>query len=448
MTLGTKSRSLTTRPLGDEDLTGESAVAGLNFLWVIDFEYKARLHHGAYIRFFNFAPELIKKGHRVIFAVNYLDEATEPSVRYLQQLRAESILTDFVGVNFAAPLWRIWLSARLVYPGLAKPVLRSAQRKSVQQIDEIAAKHRVDVILISSPRFLFVAEETQSGCGCVYDFCDCRSLQISRQMRALLEKRDLASLARSTKVALVTRAWDYYYTRKPIMKILVSPVDKKAVDRMSGKPGTSVVVPNGVSNGAPKGRYSKIPGRLIFTGNMDFPPNYEAALWFLDHVLPLLLCRRQNVCFVIAGANPVSALRNRVSKNVVVTGYVEDLDREIACSEIFVAPLVSGSGFKNKVVEAIVNRTSVVATAMAVEFLDASVQELLSITNSPAGMAEAIMEIWRDPRDAEARAEELRELVTAKYNWASQAAKIVEIAKDSRPIRRRHNWSLSSAENR
>ena len=55
------------------------------------------------------------------------------------------------------------------------------------------------------------------------------------------------------------------------------------------------------------------------------------------------------------GANPIPALLERASKNVVVTGFVEDLNREIACSEIFVAPLVSGGGFKNKVLEAIAN---------------------------------------------------------------------------------------------
>ena len=430
MTLGTKSRpGIQMVTSGDDGLMGESAGAGLNFLWLIDFEHKARLHHGAYIRFFNLAPELIKRGCRVTFGINYLDEDPRPAIQYLQQLRSEGVLTDFVEVNFVIPTWRIHMAARLVYPGLAKPLLRSAHRKCVKQIDEIAAKHCADVILISSNRFLFVPAETQSGCACLYDLCDCRSLQISRHMRALLKGRDFAGLARSTKLLLVTRAWDYYYSRKPIMKILVSPVDKKAIDRMSRRPDTSVVVPNGVKNGVPKGSYSKIPGRIIFTGNMDFPPNHQAALWFLDNVFPLVLSRRQDACFVIAGANPVSALRDRVSDNVIVTGYVEDLDREIACSEVFVAPLVSGSGFKNKVVEAVVNRASIVATPMAVEFLDVGIRDLVSVADSPTEMAEAIMEIWRDPRAAEARAEKLYELVTAQFDWASQAAKIIELAK-------------------
>jgi glycosyltransferase involved in cell wall biosynthesis len=163
---------------------------------------------------------------------------------------------------------------------------------------------------------------------------------------------------------------------------------------------------------------------------MDFPPNYEAALWFLDHVFPLLLNRRPNVGFVIAGANPIPTLLERASEKVTITGYVENLNREIARSEIFVAPLISGGGFKNKLVEAIANRTSVVATSMAVEFLPAEIRGLLAVADSPVEMAEAIMAVWQQPQKAQAQAESLHDLVMAQFAWAAGAAKIVELARD------------------
>ena len=43
----------------------------LKFLWIIDFEYEGRLHHGAYIRYFNLATELLAQDHTVTFAVNF-----------------------------------------------------------------------------------------------------------------------------------------------------------------------------------------------------------------------------------------------------------------------------------------------------------------------------------------------------------------------------------------
>jgi glycosyltransferase involved in cell wall biosynthesis len=246
-----------------------------------------------------------------------------------------------------------------------------------------------------------------------------------------MKERDFAGLVRMLKPAVLAYARERYYGRMPVMKIMVSPVDKDAIDEISGNPETSAVVLNGVRDGVPRGQFPKIPGRIIFTGNMDFPPNYEAALWFLNHVFPLVVSQRPDVCLVIAGANPILALRERASKNVVVTGYVEDLNREIACSEVFVAPLISGGGFKNKVMEAMVNRSSVVATSMAAECFPPGVRALLSIADSPADMAEAIMAVWRDPQTAEGRAQTLHEIVTGQFSWASQAAKIVELARNA-----------------
>jgi glycosyltransferase involved in cell wall biosynthesis len=401
----------------------------LNFLWVIDFDYEKRLHHGGFIRFFNFAPELIAQGHTVTFAVNFLDPDPTPSFEYLRQLKAEGVFTDFVEVNFNAPVWRLRVAARLIYPGLANAVLRPAQEDYAARIDAIVKERGLEVVVISPARLLFLEQVSQSRCAFIFDLGDCLTLYMDRQIQVLLKNRDWKGLASVLKPAAFAYGREYYYGRMPVMKMMVSPVDKEAIDQISGKPDTSVAILNGVRDGAPRGKYPKIPGRIIFTGNMDFPPNYEAALWFLDNVFPTVLSKRPDVCFVIAGANPTPALLERASTNVVLTGYVDDLNREIACSEIFVAPLVSGGGFKNKVVEAIVNRTSVIATSIAVEFLDAELRGLLAVADSPEAIAAAMMGIWRDSEAAAARAEILHDLVVERFGWAGKAAEIAAIAK-------------------
>lgn len=402
---------------------------GLNFLWLIDFEYDTRLHHGALLRYFNFAPELIAQGHSVTFAVNFLDQDRGPSIQYLEKLKADGVFSDFIETNLKPPMWQKWLAARLVYPGLSNFILRPVQRRFASAIDAIARERGSDVILISGNRLLFLPLRSRSDCAFIYDPGDCVTLFARRRLRFLARSRDFAGWVRALKPALFAYAREHYYARRPVMKIMLSPVDKETMDVIGGRPDTSTVVLNGVREGTPQGRYSKIPGRIIFTGNMNFPPNYEAALWFLDHVFPLVLSQRPDVCLVIAGANPTPALVERESKNVVVTGFVEDINREIACSEIFVAPLVSGGGFKNKVLEAIVNRTSVVATSIAVEFFPAAMRQVVTVADSPQEMAEAIMDVWNDPGRAKARAETLHELAIAQFSWARRASELVEIAR-------------------
>jgi glycosyltransferase involved in cell wall biosynthesis len=403
----------------------------LNFLWAIDFEYQNRRHHGALMRYFNFARELIALGHTITFAVNFLDRDRRPSTQYFLELKQRGVLTDFVEANYELPLWRVRAAARLVYPKLGNAILRPLQREFAARIDAIARKRASKVILISGLRLLFLPLRSQSGSTFLYDMGDCQTLYERRQIALRWKERDIPGLLGTLRPALFAYAREHYYGRRPVMKIMVSPVDKKAIDAITGMPDTSAVVLNGATDGAPRDLFPKIPGRIIFTGNMDFPPNYEAALWFLNRVFPIVLSQRPDACFVIAGANPVPALQQRAQKNVIVTGYVEDLNREIASSEIFVAPLISGGGFKNKVVEAIMNRTSVVATSLAVEFFAPEIRGLLSIADSPAEMAQKIMALWKDREDAEGRAQTVHQLVKAQFGWASGAAKIVELAREA-----------------
>src|SRR5205807_1045507 len=118
---------------------------------------------------------------------------------------------------------------------------------------------------------------------------------------------------------------------------------------------------------------------------MDFPPNYESAIWFIDHVFPLLRDHR-DAHLVIAGANPVKELSARAGERVEVTGYREELRQEIARSELYVAPLICGGGFKNKVLEAIASGTYLVGTSMAVEFLGGNAKKLFLVADTPRQM--------------------------------------------------------------
>jgi len=172
----------------------------------------------------------------------------------------------------------------------------------------------------------------------------------------------------------------------------------------------------------------KVKNRLIFTGNMDFSPNYTAALWFLDHVFPLVLEQVPDAQFVVAGANPTPSLRERAGSNVVVTGHCEDLNREIVRSAVYVAPMLSGGGFKNKVLEAAANRTYIVATNLAVEFLEPSVREQIEVADTAEEMAKSIVRLLREPTAYATRLSVLYDHICRTYTWSRRAEELVAIA--------------------
>lgn len=220
---------------------------------------------------------------------------------------------------------------------------------------------------------------------------------------------------------------DGYYARQSTANLLVSPIDQRAMSRISGTAAKNFTILNGVALPRKPVRPAKLRNRLIFTGNMNFPPNCNAALWFLDNVFPLVRVEVPDAGLVLAGANPPQVLQRRASPNVMVTGYVKDLSQEIAQSSLYVAPLKSGSGFKNKIVEAVVNRTYPVATSVAVEFLDPYTRSLIAVADSPQEMAETIVRLLRDPAACEVRLEKLYEHVSANFSWAKRTEELLEM---------------------
>jgi len=50
------------------------------------------------------------------------------------------------------------------------------------------------------------------------------------------------------------------------------------------------------------------PHSLVFTGKMDFRPNVDAVLWFVDEVLPLITSRLPDARFYVVGQSPHSRL--------------------------------------------------------------------------------------------------------------------------------------------
>jgi len=401
----------------------------LRILWLIDFEYSSRLHHGAYIRYFNFAPRLLARGHSVVFAVNFIDSDRQPARKYLEELKAAGIFTDFVETNLEIEPWRLKAGLKLVYPAFSNLFVRPTYQQFASTIDAIAAKTRADIIIISTPRLLFVQRESRARCPFIFDICDSQSLFLVRQIRVLFKQHKWKALLRQFKLLMLAVSREHYYCRAPVLKILASPVDKRSIDKIAGCPESTVVILNGVKEPSPHSFVERVPGRLIFTGNMAFAPNYEAALWFEKAVFPQLLRLYPNAQLVIAGANPIPELLNRASDRVIVTGYVSDILREIASSSIFVAPLISGGGFKNKILEAFITRTYVVGTKIAVEFLDPVLRGLVSVANTPEEMVAAIQHAWEHPDLVKARTESIYNRISNEFGWAGRTEEVIELAR-------------------
>jgi glycosyltransferase involved in cell wall biosynthesis len=389
------------------------------------------MNHGGSLRYFNLSKELIGKGHEVYFVIIKSEPAESALKRqYLEALQEQGMVTGYYEIEKDQyPRLRGKAGSLISYPGAANRLLRKYQSPAVSRLREIISERQINLAIFNDRNQLFLLPSLPREIKVVIDWVDSSVLFFEREIKLSWGARKLNGVPRAMRCLVDALAQEHYYSKLSDINLLVSPVDKKCLDSLNGTPQKNRVLLNGLRIEMGSNGTGKISNRIIFSGNMDFEPNYMGALWFIDHVLPLLLKERGDLKLVIAGANPVPELLARADEHVEVTGYVEDMGREIAMSAVYVAPLVSGGGFKNKVVEAIAHGTFVIATPMAVEFLDTSLQQYLLIADTPEDIARHVLSYLDDPGRFDERLKTLQKVISTEFTWEKRSDELIDIAR-------------------
>jgi sugar transferase (PEP-CTERM/EpsH1 system associated) len=157
---------------------------------------------------------------------------------------------------------------------------------------------------------------------------------------------------------------------------------------------------------------------IVFTGQMDYPPNVEAVSDFAARVLPAVRARHPAARFAIVGRAPAPGVRALAADPaVLVTGEVPDVRPWLAAADVVVAPLRLARGIQNKLLEAMAMARPVVASTAAAEGLDVTPGAHLIVAPDAAAEAGAIGALLADPARAEAMGRAARGRMTERYDW-------------------------------
>jgi glycosyltransferase involved in cell wall biosynthesis len=399
----------------------------LTLLWLIGLDHASGMRHGGNLRWFNLSRELLARGHTVYFAINgAAGSDVAARIEYLDELKRSAFISGHFVLSYRQARDQARVAPLLAYhPAVLKRLLRPAREETMRAVEELITQNHIDALLVSDRAFLFLVESLSPRLPVVVDWVDSFVLYFRRALRMHLRRLDLGAAVSDLRNLVPCYLQERYYGRRATVNLLASPIDKRCLDGVTGRPARNHVLLNGLSIGPPSPQTVKIPTRLIFSGNMDFPPNYQAAIWFIDEVFPLVHQRRPEVTFSVAGRNPVQALRDRAGQGVSILGDVPDIPTEIARGALYVAPLISGGGFKNKIIEAIACGTFVVSTSRGVEFLDPILREPLLIADSPAAFAEQVLRFLECPDQFNSRLPELRRKVITEYTWSRRADELL-----------------------
>jgi GT2 family glycosyltransferase/2-polyprenyl-3-methyl-5-hydroxy-6-metoxy-1,4-benzoquinol methylase len=136
---------------------------------------------------------------------------------------------------------------------------------------------------------------------------------------------------------------------------------------------------------------------LLFVGGFKHVPNVDAVVWFIEEILPEICKHIPDIQFILAGSHVPEKIANYASPNVVVKGFVSDieLNRLYSTCKMAVIPLRFGAGLKGKTVEAMVKGLPIVSTSIGLEGLN-DLENALNAYDSAEEFANAIVNLYND----------------------------------------------------
>jgi len=140
--------------------------------------------------------------------------------------------------------------------------------------------------------------------------------------------------------------------------------------------------------------------KVLFVGTLSWYANEEGLNWYIEQVLPYTNPQHQSH---IVGGGASQQLKSKLDSHPKTTpyGYVDNIETLYQTAKCLVAPLLSGSGIKIKIINALARGLPVVTTPVGIEGFPPGYSKAIRVTNCPKEFAESIEiftsdgDLWR-----------------------------------------------------
>lgn len=241
-------------------------------------------------------------------------------------------------------------------------------------------------------------DDTRGRRPVVVDFDDVESVAQARELRHTWRMLGLeASLFKCLDI-LEQRQLEHLVQRSARMVTVCSDLDADRIRRRRGA-AQVMVIPNTVPDRLPLAPAPAHPGlTLLFLGAMNYEPNEDAALYFVQDILPLLKQQLAGqVRLMIVGRAPTPAvLALQQDGCVQVRADVPEVDSYYQQADIVVVPIRFGGGTRIKIIEALAMGRPVVSTTLGAEGLGLQDGHDVLIADTAAAFAQACRRLGGD----------------------------------------------------
>ena len=158
---------------------------------------------------------------------------------------------------------------------------------------------------------------------------------------------------------------------------------------------------------------------ILFCGSLDYFPNEEGLIWFYEHVFPLIQKAIPEAVLTLVGASKKNERNQKLwdDPSVHAYGSVVDLQPFYYAGGVCIAPLLSGSGTRLKILEAMSFGNPVVSTSVGAKGIEAEDGIHILIATDSKDFANQVLALMKNKALFDKTRQNARQLVSSLYDW-------------------------------
>ncbi len=168
---------------------------------------------------------------------------------------------------------------------------------------------------------------------------------------------------------------------------------------------------------------------VFHLGSLDWHPNQEALIWFLEQIWPKVVNEVPNAKFYLAGKNMPSWFYKYKSSTVKILGEVENASDFMSSHGIMVVPLLSGSGMRIKIIEGMACACPIVSTKIGAEGIICEDGKDIYLAETPNVFANKLVELLQNTDLATQMGSNARHNIENNYSNKAKSKELIEFYK-------------------
>lgn len=210
----------------------------------------------------------------------------------------------------------------------------------------------------------------------------------------MMREAELASNQQKRKAAEEMKSLELSLMRLADVTTVVSQKELELISQELPKQRVKLLPYSRAIHGTKKGFTERRD--IVFVGGFQHTPNIDAVKYFVVEIMPIIRSRLPGIRFHIVGSNQPPEILSLAAADVVVAGFVEDLNPCLDRMRISVAPLRYGAGIKGKIGSAMAVGLPVVATSIAAEGMSLTDGENILVADGAEDFAEAVIRLYEN----------------------------------------------------